>query len=218
MTDSFAPVTPPTAAPLPPVVAPVKKQDRTFTILLGVALVIAVGGVAFAVGRVTAPAAAPTTASRFAGGGFGAGGTGTAGAGTGGFARGGFGGVLLTGTVSSISGNTMTLTEANGATVNVDLTGTTTYHSQAAATASRRDGREQGAGPAAARGRLRRWHRRGRWLCRRCSRWRHRRGGRWCDRRRDWNDRRGDRRRWHHQDDHGRGRHARRSVTSSIAH
>lgn len=136
MTDSFAPVTPPTAAPLPPVVAPVKKQDRTFTILLGVALVIAVGGVAFAVGRVTAPAAAPTTASRFAGGGFGAGGTGTAGAGTGGFARGGFGGVLLTGTVSSISGNTMTLTEANGATVNVDLTGTTTYHSQAAATAA----------------------------------------------------------------------------------
>src|SRR5664280_2333315 len=74
MTDPFAPVEPgpqggsqvPSASssapfshtvstPPPPVIAPVKKGDRTFTILLAVGLLIAVGGVAFAVGRVTAP-------------------------------------------------------------------------------------------------------------------------------------------------------------------
>ena len=158
MTDPFAPVEPgpqggspvPPASssvpfshtvstPPPPVIAPVKKGDRTFTILLAVGLLIAVGGVAFAVGRVTAPAAAATTAR----GGFGAGGFGGAagaGAGTGGAAglgRGGFGGgVLVTGTVDSVSGTTMTLKEANGSTVTVNLASTTTYHAQAAATAA----------------------------------------------------------------------------------
>ncbi len=136
MTDSFAQVAPPVTTPPPPVVAPAKKQDRTFTILLAVGLLIAVGGVTFAIGRVTAPAAAAAT-SRFAGGGFGTGGTGAAGTAAGAAGRGaGFGGVLLTGTVESISGTTMTLKEANGSTVTVDLPSTTTYHAQAAATAA----------------------------------------------------------------------------------
>ncbi len=154
MSDPFAPVEPgpqagsqvPSAAPFshtvstppPPVIAPAKKADRTFTILLAVGLLIAVGGVTFAVGRITAPAAAATTRGNggFGTGGFGTGGTGAAGASPGtGFARGGFGGgVLVTGTVDSISGTTMTLKEANGGTVTVNLAGTTTYHAQAAAT------------------------------------------------------------------------------------
>src|ERR1700690_3134534 len=135
MTDSLAQVVPPVATPPPPVIAPAKKGDRTFTILLAVGLLIAVGGVTFAIGRVTAPAPAAAT-TRFAGGGFGAGGTGVAGA-AGAAGRGaGFGGVLLTGTVESISGSTMTLKEANGTTVTVDLSGTTTYHAQAEATAT----------------------------------------------------------------------------------
>ena len=151
MTDPFAPVEPgpqggspvPTASsapfshtvstPPPAVIAPTKKGDRTFTILLAVGLLIAVGGVAFAVGRVTAPAQAASTRGGFGAGGFGAGGTGAAGAGA---ARGGFGGVLLTGTVDSISGTTMTLKEANGTTVIVNLASTTTYHAQAPATAA----------------------------------------------------------------------------------
>ena len=125
----------------PPVIAPAKQPDRTFRILLGVALLVAVGGVTFAIGRVTAPAAAATTRGGFANGGFGNGGTGAGGtaAGGAGFGRGGaaaFGGVLLTGTVDSVAGNTMTLKEANGTTVTVNLAGTTTYHSQAAATAA----------------------------------------------------------------------------------
>jgi len=155
MTDSFAPVEPGTpaesqvpAAPLvrtvstppPPVIAPAKKGDRTFRVLLAVGLLVAVGGVTFAVGRVTAPAAAASTRGGlgnggFANGGAGAGGTGAGGAGLG---RGaGFGGgVLVTGTVDSVSGTTMTLKEANGTTVTVNLAGTTTYHAQATATAA----------------------------------------------------------------------------------
>jgi hypothetical protein len=148
VTDSFAPVEPgpqagsqpsstaPSApfshtvsTPSPLVIAPVKKGDRTFTILLAVGLLIAVGGVAFAVGRVTAPAQAATTRG-FGAGGFTNGGTGAGGTGT------GVGGVLVTGTVDSVSGTTMTLKETNGSTVTVNLASTTTYHAQAAATAA----------------------------------------------------------------------------------
>ena len=153
--DSFAPVEPDPSAgsqgsaaapsapfghtvstPPPPVIAPARKQDRTFRILLAVGLLVAVGGVTFAIGRVTAPAAAATRGT-FANGnsGTGANGAGTGGAG---FGRGaGFGGgALVTGTVDSISGTTMTLKEANGSTVTVNLASTTTYHAQATATAA----------------------------------------------------------------------------------
>ena len=153
MTDSFAPVEPGTptesqvpAAPLvrtvstppPPVIAPAKKGDRTFRVLLAVGLLVAVGGVTFAVGRVTAPAAAASTRGGLGNGGFANGGAGAGGAGAAGFGRGaGFGGgVLVTGTVDSVSGTTMTLKEANGTTVTVNLAGTTTYHAQATATAA----------------------------------------------------------------------------------
>ena len=155
MTDSFAPVEPgqpaesqgpaaPATAPLahtvstppPPVIAPAKKGDRTFRVLLAVGLLVAVGGVTFAVGRATAPAAASTRGG-FGNGGFTNGGTGTGGAGAAGLGRGGFGGgVLVTGTVDSMSGTTMTLKEANGSTVTVNLASATTYHAQAAAIAA----------------------------------------------------------------------------------
>ena len=156
MTDSFAPVEPgqpaesqgpaaPATAPLahtvstppPPVIAPARKGDRTFRVLLAVGLLVAVGGVTFAVGRVTAPAAAASTRGGFGNGGFTNGGTGNGGAGAAGLGRGGFGGgVLVTGTVDSMSGTTMTLKEANGSTVTVNLASTTTYHAQAAAIAA----------------------------------------------------------------------------------
>ncbi len=155
--DSFAPVEPgppaefqvpvaPASAPFvhtvstppPPVIVAAKKGDRAFRILLAVGLLVAVGGVTFAVGRVTAPAAA-TTRGGFANGGFANDSTGVGGTGTGaaGLGRGtGFGGVLVTGTVDSVSGSTMILKEANGSTVTVNLAGTTKYHAQAAATAA----------------------------------------------------------------------------------
>jgi hypothetical protein len=115
-------------------------------ILFVVAGLIAVGGVAFAVGRLTAPAAAATT-SRFGTGGAGfRSGFGASASAAPGAARGFLGGagaglaggadLSLNGTVQSVNGNTLTLQTASGATVTVDLSGTTSYHKQAAASSS----------------------------------------------------------------------------------
>jgi hypothetical protein len=123
------------------------KQDKTTLALLFVAALVAVGGIGFAVGHLTAPAAASSSngGSR---GGNGA---------NGGFARpslapgqtfnpGQFGGNGrnvtggltggITGTVESIDGSTLTLKLANGSTITIDLSGTTTYHNETAGTAS----------------------------------------------------------------------------------
>jgi hypothetical protein len=109
-------------------------------VLLGAALVVAVGGVAFAAGRATAPAAA-SAAGRT---GFGQGGAGAGPGASGAPARGGgFGGaggaggaVSIQGTVEAIDGSSMTIKLPSGTTVTIGLNGATTYHSQAPATAS----------------------------------------------------------------------------------
>jgi hypothetical protein len=116
--------------------------------LLGLALVLAIGGVAFAAGRMTAPATAAAGAGG-GGGGFGRFGNGEfpggnfPGNGQGGQrGQGGFGGlganggITVQGTVESISGNTLTLKTASGQTVQIGLSGTTTYHAQASASAT----------------------------------------------------------------------------------
>jgi hypothetical protein len=129
----------PAPAPSPvPVVTPKKKGGNLTNVLLVVAVVIAIGGIAFAVGRSTAPTA---TASGLRGGngqfqgGQGFTPNGSFAPGQGG--PGGFGDRALTisGTVKSIDGTTMTITTANGNETKVDISGTT-YHSQAAATAA----------------------------------------------------------------------------------
>jgi hypothetical protein len=119
------------------------KQDRTTLALLFVAALVAVGGIGFALGHLTAPtasaAANPTgrggfagrnlpslapgqtfNTSQFAGG------------------RGGLGGVAggVTGTVQSITGSAITIQEANGTTVTIDLSGNTTYHTETSAQSS----------------------------------------------------------------------------------
>lgn len=110
---------------------------RLLNLALGGALVLAIGGIAFAAGRMTAPAAAVTG---FPGGGnFPNGGLpGASGApgrgGFGGFGGAGGGGASIEGTVESISGTTLTIKTANGQTIQVTLSGTTTYHSQTSAT------------------------------------------------------------------------------------
>jgi hypothetical protein len=139
-TPAGAPSPSPAGAPSPaPVVVPKKKGGNLTNVLLVVAAVIAIGGVAFAVGRATAPTA---TASGFRGGnGQFPGGQGIAPNGS--FAPGqgvpgGFGGdraLTISGTVKSIDGTTMTITTADGTETTVDITDTT-YHSQAAATAA----------------------------------------------------------------------------------
>ena len=123
------------------------KRDSSTMILLLIAGMVAIGGIAFAAGRVTAPTAAaaavPSGALGFGNfprgslapgqtfnpaGGFG-----------GGLGRGGVGGGLgsgVTGTVQSISGSTLTLLLSTGSTVTIDLSGSTTYHNETAGSSS----------------------------------------------------------------------------------
>jgi len=104
-------------------------------LLTTLAAIIAVGGLAFAAGRLTAPG---TTATGAGGAGPGAVVGGAAGFGpSGSFAPGApSGSATLSGTVESVAGSMLTLQASSGATVTVELSGSTTYHGQTAATAS----------------------------------------------------------------------------------
>jgi hypothetical protein len=107
-------------------------------VLLGIAVVVAVGGVAFAVGRATAPATVAATNGRFGNGGFV--GPNASGAPGGGFVEpGGFagnGGASIEGTVTAISADSVTLQLASGQTVTIPIDAQTTYHQRTAATAA----------------------------------------------------------------------------------
>ncbi len=122
------------------------KQDRTTIALLFIAALVAVGGIGFAVGHLTAPgataAANPTGRAAFGRGAlpslapgqtFS---TGQFGSGIGG--RGALGGAAagVTGTVQSITPTSITIQEANGNSITIDLSGNTTYHTAAAASSS----------------------------------------------------------------------------------
>lgn len=126
---------------------PAKKQDRTTMALLLIAAFVAVGGIGFAIGHLTGGSSAaaannPTGRGGFARASLAPGQTfniSQFGGGAGGAGRlGGLGGVSggISGTVSSITGSTLTITLANGTTETIDLTGTTTYHNETAGSAS----------------------------------------------------------------------------------
>lgn len=115
-----------------------RRRITLTSMLLAAAAVIAVAGVSFAVGRVTAPAA--TTPTGFGGRTF-ANGNGVAGggpgAGGGGFFGGGAAGdIQLNGTVTAVNGSTITLQLSNGRTIDVQTSSSTTYHTQVAGSAS----------------------------------------------------------------------------------
>jgi hypothetical protein len=123
------------------------RQDRTTMTLLLIAAAVAIGGISFAIGHVTAGSGTAAATPALGRGGFGPG------AGRsfsipslapgqtfdtsqfGGNGRGGFGGGTQ-GTVQSISGGTLTIKLANGSTMTINLTGTTTYHKEDAASQS----------------------------------------------------------------------------------
>jgi hypothetical protein len=117
---------------------------RALNIILGVALAVAIGGVAFAVGRTTAPASASTGGRGTFGANFpnasfapGASGAPNFGGGRGGF--GGFGGgagLTIRGTVESVDGSTVTIRTANGQSIQVATGADTTYSTQTPATSS----------------------------------------------------------------------------------
>jgi hypothetical protein len=118
------------------------KQDRTTIALLLVAAFVAVAGVGFAVGHLTAPGAAAANANGRTGGFAGRGAFGSLAPGQtlnpGAFAGRGLGSVAggVSGTVQSITSTSVTIQEASGTTVTINLDGTTTYHSAAAASPS----------------------------------------------------------------------------------
>ncbi len=147
-----SPVEPPPGAyayaaapgPLPPTLTavapnPAEKPKgsgaRVLNVVLGVALVVAIGGLAFAVGRMTAPGSANAAGPfgngqvpNFSGNGNGGG------QGQGGFV--GAGGLNLTGNVTAVSPDSITI-DVGGRSVTIPLDASTTY--QKASTASQSD-------------------------------------------------------------------------------
>jgi hypothetical protein len=105
--------------------------SRWVNVLVGVAVLVFVGGVTFAIGRATAPVQAAQGPGagqfpgNFPGGSFN----------PGQFLGGGLGNRTVSGTVTSTNGSTMTLTTSNGQTQTVDVSGTT-YHTKVAAGAT----------------------------------------------------------------------------------
>jgi len=127
-----APVTP-GVLPLASVIAkPASSSGRGTSLLLLLAGAIAIGGLAFAGGRLTAPAATTTGRSgtgQLPGGQL-PGGQGFAGRGD------GFGGgISLSGTVSAVSADAITVELASGTSITIPLDDKTAYHAATAATA-----------------------------------------------------------------------------------
>lgn len=125
----------PSAQPMASVIAkPRPSSGRGTSPLLVLAGAIAIGGMAFAAGRLTAPAAT-ITAGRFGNGQLP--GNGQFPADAQGFAGrdGGFGGISLAGTVSALSVDSITVTLESGRSITIPLDAETTYHAAAAATA-----------------------------------------------------------------------------------
>ncbi len=138
----------PPVEPMQPVVSAAKPRKessgRWLNVLLGIAIAFAIGGVAFAAGRTTAPAAAANGRGAFNGnfgangptGSFRPGGSFTPGANGGFFGGRGAGGLAISGTVQSVDGDKLTITTDNGQTITITTGATTTYHTQADASAS----------------------------------------------------------------------------------
>lgn len=125
---------------------PPAKQDRTTMVLLLVAALVAVGGIGFALGHLTAPSAVAAANPSGGRAGLGRGAFPSLAPGQtfntsqfgGGAGRGGLGGVAsgVSGTVQSVTATSITIQEANGTSVTIDTSGNTTYHAAAAASAS----------------------------------------------------------------------------------
>ena len=132
--------TPPPTSPLPPAtVRPRRSSSRVLDLALILAAALAIGGVAFGVGRATAPAVSTANGpGTFRGAdGFRPDGSfdPNAAPGRGGaFALGG--GLSIDGTVTAISGNAITVKLSDGREVTFTLDASTAYHQSTAASAS----------------------------------------------------------------------------------
>ena len=142
-TPSGVPYVAPPVPAAPAVAAPAPRRRGMIDGILVVAAVVAIGGIGFAAGRLTAPASTPTRVTAgFPNGGFGNGtfgnngnGQGNGGqAGNGGFIGRGFGGGLaIQGEITEIAADHLTLKLASGQTVQIPLDASTQYHQQTGA-------------------------------------------------------------------------------------
>lgn len=123
-------------APAAPMVRPKARSSRLLDVALLLAGLLAVGGVAFGVGRATAPpaAAADAVGTFRNGGGFTPGGSFDPNGGPGRFALGG--GLSIDGTVTKVSADSLTLKLASGQEITFTLDSSTTYHQATAAGAT----------------------------------------------------------------------------------
>ena len=141
MTDQ-QPVLEPVQPTPPTMPAPRRKSNRSGNLLLAVAGIVAIGGIAFAAGRFTAPAAAVTPANgignfgQFPGRSFDPGSfPGGQGPGQGGFGA-ALGSATLRGEVTAVSGSAITLELENGSTIEVPIDDSTVYQAATKSTAS----------------------------------------------------------------------------------
>jgi len=128
--DQAAPETPAaaSAALTKPRVAP-RRANATTNALLAIGAIVAMGGLGFAAGRFTTPAASDTGNGN--GGAPVANASGAPGGPGDGGGRGGFGGsVMVSGTVVSVGTDSFTVKLASGQTVTIATGSSTTYHSQ----------------------------------------------------------------------------------------
>ena len=116
------------APALAPLVAPKPKGGSS--LLLVIAALVAVGGLAFAGGRISAPTAVAGSRGSFAGFPTASGAPGAAA-----FRAATTGGRTVEGTISALTADSLTLTTTTGSET-ITLAPTTTYHAQAAAVAS----------------------------------------------------------------------------------
>ncbi len=138
--DPFLPAAPEAAPaaqmPLPPLEVPTARQRGAMgmlvNVLLGVALVVAVGGVAFAVGRVTVPPTAAPRTGGFVGGPTASGAPGGFTGGPGGAA----GGVSLQGVVTAVTADSITVELPSGQSLTIPTDAQTTWYQREGATAT----------------------------------------------------------------------------------
>ncbi len=151
-TEPYVPVAPEPAPGVAPVIAQLVRtasggSSRVLNLALAVAVLVAAAGVAFAVGRATAPANATAGAGNgglgnVAGDGALPGANGYFGRGDGvpgDGGRGGFGpggGLSISGTVDSVTADSVTIGTESGQTITIGMESSTAYHQQAAASSS----------------------------------------------------------------------------------
>lgn len=115
-------------SPPPSPSRPDRKPSSSLTWLLVIAALVAVGGIAFAGGRLTAPASASTGRNGFPNGFPGGFPTGSFNPGGGGLVNRGLGGTTLRGEVTAVSSDSITIKLEDGSSVTVPLNAQTTYH------------------------------------------------------------------------------------------